>query len=81
MSLDMLANEYILLKLRTAEGLDLDRLQNHYGVDLIYEKEEQVEEFVQEGYVDPLVNGHLKLTDSGKLLCDAITSKLLLNAY
>ncbi|MEX0746829.1 MAG: coproporphyrinogen III oxidase family protein, partial [Rhodothermales bacterium] len=79
MSLDMLANEYILLKLRTAEGLDLDRFQNHYGVDLIYEKEEQVEELVQEGYVDPAVNGHLKLTDPGKLLCDAITSKLLLD--
>jgi oxygen-independent coproporphyrinogen-3 oxidase len=80
MSLDMLANEYILLKLRTSEGIELDRLQNQYGVDLIYEKEEQVEELVQEGYVDPSVNGHLKLTDSGKLLCDAITYKLLLDA-
>lgn len=78
-TLDMLANEYILLRLRTSEGIDLRRLNDHYGVDLVYEKEEEIEELMQEGLIPSVENGRLRLTDSGKLLCDAVTTKLLLD--
>lgn len=79
MSLDMLANEYILLRLRTADGLDLERLEHAYGVDLLYEKEPVLSDLEDEGFVDPLGDRRVCLTDSGKLLCDAITARLLLD--
>jgi len=80
MSLDMLADEYILLRLRTSDGIDLSRLQNQYGVDLIYEKEEEIDRLISEGFIEAPENDRLRLTDDGKLLCDSITSKLLLEA-
>jgi len=79
MSLDMLADEYILLRLRTSDGIDLSRLQNQYGVDLLYEKGEEIDGLVSEGFIEAIENDRLRLTDDGKLLCDSITSKLLLD--
>jgi oxygen-independent coproporphyrinogen-3 oxidase len=78
MSIDMLADEYILLRLRTSDGIDLSRLQNHYGVDLLYEKEEEIDTFVAAGFIESSAGDRIRLTDDGKLLCDSITSKLLL---
>lgn len=79
LSLDRLANEYILLRLRTSDGIDLERLENDYGVDLLYEKGEALANMEGEGFVDARSNRHVRLTDSGKLICDAITSSLLLD--
>ncbi|MEX0821506.1 MAG: radical SAM family heme chaperone HemW [Rhodothermales bacterium] len=79
MSLDMLANEYILLRLRTSDGLDLDYLETKYGVDLLYEKEPALADLEDEGYIDAMGDRHVRLTDSGMLLCDAITTRLLLD--
>lgn len=79
MSLDMLANEYILLRLRTSDGIHLPRLLDQYGVDLYYEKEDEIARFEQEGYLQLHDGDRLSLTDDGKLLCDTITSKLLLD--
>ena len=78
MSLDMLANEYILLRLRTSDGIDLARLEEHYGVDLLYEKEDDVAALESRGYLDN-DGRRISLTDDGKLLCDSITSRLLLD--
>ncbi len=78
MSLDMLADEYILLRLRTSDGIDLSRLEKHYGVDLLYEKEEEIGRLESEGYLETVGTDRIHLTDDGKLLCDSITSKLLL---
>lgn len=77
LSLDELADEYILLRLRTADGIDLGRLESHYGVDLLYEKDEELVELEAEGYLEQH-DGFVRLTESGKLLCDSITSRLLL---
>lgn len=79
MSIDMLANEYILLRLRTSDGVDLDHLASRYGVDLVYEKESDLAEMEDEGYLASTDDRHVRLTDAGKLLCDAITSRLLLD--
>ncbi len=79
MSIDMLADEYILLRLRTSDGLDLSRLERRYGVDLVSEKEDEIECLASEGLIEHLDGDRIRLTDDGKLLCDAITSKLLLD--
>ena len=75
---DALANEYILLRLRTASGLDLNRLEERYGVDLFYEKVDELAWMESEGYIHPIRNQIISLTDKGKLVCDAITKKLVL---
>lgn len=78
MSLDMLANEYILLRIRTSDGIDLVRLEKHYGVDLHFEKGDAIAWLESEGYIRE-DDHRLTLTDDGKLLCDSVTSKLLLD--
>lgn len=79
LDLDALANEHILLSLRTSEGLDLDRLDVHYGVDLLFEKMDALAWLEGEGYIEPIRNGRVRLTDRGKLVCDTVTQQLLLD--
>lgn len=78
LSLDELADEYVMLQLRTSDGIDLDRLENEYGVDLLTEKIEELAWLETEGYIFPVRNDRVRLTDDGKLLCDSVTAKLLL---
>ena len=78
LSYDMLADEHIMLRLRTADGLDLDRLESKYGADLLFEKIDELAELEAEGYIEPIRNSQVRLTDRGKLLCDAVTARLLL---
>ena len=76
LSLDALANEHVMLRLRTADGLDLDRLTERYGADLVDEKVDDLAALETEGLVT-LRAGRLRLTDAGKLLADAVTERLL----
>ena len=74
---DDLADEYVLLRLRLLEdGLDLDVLDEQYGVDLLVEKVDELAELESAGLVQ-LRNGVLRLTDEGVLVCDAVTAKLI----
>ncbi len=78
-SYDMLADEHIMLSLRTADGLNLDVLESKYGTDLLFEKIDELAELEAAGYIHPIRNSRVRLTDKGKLLCDAVTAKLLLD--
>lgn len=78
LSLDMLADEYIMLRLRTSDGLDLARLDTRYGVDLVYEKGDELAWLEEEGFIEPIRNQRLRLTDRGRLVCDAVTGRLAL---
>lgn len=79
LDLDTLANEYIMLRLRTAEGLDLDHLEERYGVDLIGDKVEEMAWLETEGYIAPIRNGRIRLTELGKTLCDTVTEHLMID--
>jgi len=70
-----LAREYILLRLRTREGVDLDRVENRYGCPLRREKSTTLNRLTAEGliYEDP---DRVRLTPRGRLLADAITQRL-----
>ncbi|MFK7846739.1 MAG: radical SAM family heme chaperone HemW [Rhodothermales bacterium] len=66
-----LANEYIMLRLRTRDGLDLDVLSSVYGTQL---PDPILHPLLNDGLAT--VDGHiLSLTDRGLLVCDAITAK------
>ena len=79
LDLDDLAGEHILLALRTSDGLDLEHLQTHYGVDLLFEKVDELAWLEREGYIEPIRSGRVRLTDRGKRVGDAVTERLLLD--
>ncbi|MDX1548867.1 MAG: coproporphyrinogen III oxidase family protein, partial [Rhodothermales bacterium] len=80
LSYDQLADEYIMLRLRTADGLDLDVLEDRYGADLLFEKIDALAVLEQERLIEPIRNSRVRLTDRGRHVCDAVTQKLLLDA-
>ena len=76
LGLDELADEYVLLRLRTADGLDLHTLEFRYGVDLLDEKADEIAALEADGLLR-VADGAVRLTDEGFLLCDSITARLL----
>ena len=74
---DELADEYVLLRLRTADGLDLDVLEADYGVDLLVEKVEELAELEAAELIHPIRGHTVRLTDEGVLLADAVTARLI----
>jgi oxygen-independent coproporphyrinogen III oxidase len=77
-SFDRLANEYIMLRLRTSDGIDLAVLNERYGCDLLFEREEAIDSLSTQGYLVQ-ESGALMLTDAGKHLCNSVTKLLLID--
>ena len=69
------AQEYIMLGLRTNVGIDLDRLKG-YGVDLLADKQKQVEQFVKDGFLT-LSGNALRLTDKAYFVMNSIIVALI----
>lgn len=74
-----LAREYVLLRLRTTQGIDLDRLDNRYGVDLVAEHETVLDSLQERGLLHHDERS-VRLTNQGRLLADAIAQQLLPSA-
>ena len=77
LAIDSLADEYILLRLRTADGLDLEELESRYGVDLLVERVDALAQLEESGFIRPIRNHTVQLTDLGKTVCDMVTARLL----
>ena len=71
-----LAREYVLLRLRTAAGIDLDHLAAQYGVDLLDEHEAVLASLRERGLLHR-DDSTVRLTNQGRLLADAIAQRLL----
>ncbi len=71
-----LAREYMLLRLRTSEGLALNVLRDRYDCPLRREKRATLDRLATEGLIhdDP---DRVRLTDRGRLLADAVTRRLI----
>lgn len=77
LGLDALADEFLMLRLRLPQdGLDLDVLEERYGLDLLSAKVDELAALERSGLA-ALRNGVLRLTPKGILLSDAITARLL----
>lgn len=76
LSYDTLADEYVMLRLRTSEGLDLETLAARYGVDLLAEHAATLADLEGAGLLR-VRNGTVRLTDAGKHVCDAVTARLV----
>lgn len=71
-------NEYLLTSLRTAEGTDLALLSRLHGYDLMKEHEAYLSQLLNQQFIT-LQNHILKLTNTGKLLADKISSDLFVS--
>jgi oxygen-independent coproporphyrinogen-3 oxidase len=76
LSLDTLADEHIMLALRTSDGIDLDNLETRYGVDLLDEKLDQIALLEQAGHIEPITGRKLRLTRTGRTVCDSVVQRL-----
>ncbi len=68
-------NEFIMISLRTAEGLNLQRVQEKFGMD----KKAAIEKGIQKHLAHNLVRQHehsIQLTESGMLMADGIAADL-----
>jgi len=72
-------NEHVMLRLRTDDGLDLSHLEHHYGYDLLMEKLDEIAWLEAESFIYPIKKHRLRLSLKGKLVCDALTQRLLKN--
>ncbi|MCC6599691.1 MAG: radical SAM family heme chaperone HemW [Crocinitomicaceae bacterium] len=67
------ANEYIMTRLRTIQGIDVNVFQQEFGRDIIGEFSEEIERLKEEGKM--IASGsHIRLTKHGLLLADRIAS-------
>ena len=76
-SKDKLLDEYIMLRMRTLDGLSLDGIKKTYNVDFFEKKKDTLERLMGAGLVAISSTNHVHLTPEGFLVCDAIVSELL----
>lgn len=68
-------NEFIMISLRTVEGIDLNRLQTQFGIEERKRVEMRLQKFVSTGLIK-LNHTSAQLTDEGMLRADGIASEL-----
>jgi oxygen-independent coproporphyrinogen III oxidase len=68
-------NEFVMIGLRTIEGIDLEKLRELFGDDERRRIEREVEKFVKHGLVER-AETFIQLTDEGMLRADGIASEL-----
>ncbi len=68
-------NEYIMVSLRTAEGLDVDKITEQFGKQFSDKIISLSHQYIQQGKI-VLQNNSLVLTDEGKLFADGIAADL-----
>ncbi len=70
-----LALEAVMLGLRTRDGVDLDRLQSRWGVDLVAMNRSTVDRGCQDGHLE-LLDGRLRPTLTGMAIADTLAKSL-----
>ncbi|MBX2821869.1 MAG: radical SAM family heme chaperone HemW [Rhodothermaceae bacterium] len=73
-----LLDEYIMLRLRTLDGLDLDHIQRQFKLDFIGQKKEQIDQLLIANHIAISESNRLHLTENGFMVCDAVIGELLI---
>ena len=68
-------NEYIMISLRTSEGMNLEEVEKYWGPATRKEIENGLEQFMDKGLTERNLSV-VRLTDEGMLLADGIASEL-----
>lgn len=69
-------NEYILIRMRLASGLNFEEFKSKFSIDFVHSRNETIEEMVETKMLE-LSTNNLRFTDKGKLLADFIIEKLI----
>jgi oxygen-independent coproporphyrinogen-3 oxidase len=70
-------NEYLMTSLRTAWGIDLNYIQNSFGVDLWHVENDFLQQLIEDDLMTK-ENAIVKLTIKGLLQADRIASELFI---
>lgn len=73
-----LANEMLLTRLRTRQGVDTDELLARTGYAILHEKNARLQTWMQQGLMR-LQNGHLILEQAGLVVADRIILELMMD--
>lgn len=73
-----LLDEYLMLRLRTLDGLNLDYLKQTFDRDLMKDKGDTVNRLIHANLIQITDAKHLHLTDKGFAVCDAVIGELLI---
>ncbi|PEN06613.1 coproporphyrinogen III oxidase [Longimonas halophila] len=72
-----LAEEYLMLRLRVIEGLDMTYYRRRYSVDLKAEHGALLDRLHENDLIRAFDDDRLRLTDAGRLVCNQIVRRLL----
>ncbi len=70
-----LLNEYIMISLRTAEGISLQHIEDVWGRETKELLSRQIPAYINRGLIKPTEKG-VQLTDEGMLMADGIAAQL-----
>ncbi len=76
-TLDALTEDFIMMQLRTTEGLNLDDLEHRFGYDLLLERIDELAHLEAEGYIHPIRNSRIRLTPTGRFQAGQALEALL----
>jgi oxygen-independent coproporphyrinogen III oxidase len=68
-------NEFVMISLRTEEGVDLTVFDEKFGLLEIFRILKTAEKFIQQNKIE-IVDNHVKLTNEGKFFADGIAGDL-----
>jgi len=75
---DELLDEYIMLRLRTLDGLDLDHIQREFKITFAEQKRAQIDRLISTNHITISDSNRLHLTEKGFMVCDAVIGELLI---
>lgn len=71
-----MAYEYVMLRLRLAEGFSLSDYKHRFGIDFVIGREKIIRELINAGYIQ-LDDGRFRLTESGFYVSNSILTELI----
>ena len=77
LTMDEQYNEFVMTSLRTMEGINLNKLATIFGSDKLTYTQQEIIKWINSGHVI-VINNHIILTQTGKLMADGIASDLFI---
>lgn len=69
-------NEYVMTSLRTMWGIDLQKIEKDFGLEVAKQLDNEASQYLDAGHLEKTAENFLRLSHKGKLLADRIASEL-----
>lgn len=77
LSIDEMKEEFIMLSLRTKDGIDLDEYKSEFDENLAYKKKDTIAKLIKMGFLILTSNNHLICTSKGFLVLNRLILELV----